>query len=64
MTMLNLESDYIAGAHPRVLDALVKTNAEPLGGYGSDPYTERAKEKIRAAIIGGLDYLAQVCCVG
>ena len=47
--MLNFESDYIAGAHPRVLDALCRTNAEPLSGYGSDPYTARAKEKIREA---------------
>lgn len=47
--MLSFESDYITGAHPKVLEALVKTNLEALPGYGSDAYSESAKEKIRAA---------------
>ena len=46
--MLHFESDYTAGAHEKVLEHLVKTNREPLSGYGSDPYCERAKAKIRA----------------
>ena len=45
--MLYFESDYTEGAHPRVLEALVKTNLEHLSGYGCDRYTESAKEKIK-----------------
>lgn len=47
--MVSFESDYIAGAHPRVLERLAETNLECLSGYGTDPYCERAKEKIRLA---------------
>ena len=47
--MLSFESDYITGAHPKVLQALIETNYEPLSGYGNDKYSERAKEKIKAA---------------
>lgn len=43
------DSDYIAGAHPKVLARLVETNLEPLAGYGGDPYCNRAAEKIKAA---------------
>lgn len=46
--MLNFESDYIQGACPEVLNALVKTNMEPLSGYGDDKYCKSAKEKILA----------------
>jgi threonine aldolase len=47
--MLYFENDYSEGAHPKVLDALIKTNMEPLGAYGSDIYSESAKEKIKKA---------------
>ena len=47
--MLSFESDYITGAHPKVLQALIATNYEPLPGYGNDEYCARAKEKIKAA---------------
>lgn len=47
--MISFESDYIAGAHPLLLQRLLETNLEPLSGYGSDPYTLSAQEKIRAA---------------
>lgn len=47
--MISFESDYIAGAHGRVLEALCRTNLEALSGYGSDIYSERACERIRAA---------------
>lgn len=47
--MLFFQSDYTEGAHEKVLEALSRTNFEPLGGYGTDPYTERAKERIRLA---------------
>ena len=45
--MLSFECDYNFGAHPKILEALIRTNMEACQGYGSDIYTERAKEKIR-----------------
>lgn len=47
--MLNFESDYIEGAHPRILERLVQTNMEALSGYGEDCYTKSAAEKIKQA---------------
>lgn len=47
--MLSFESDYIEGAHPRILERLMETNMEQLPGYGADRYCESAKEKIRQA---------------
>lgn len=47
--MISFENDYNTGAHPRILKRLMETNTEPLSGYGTDPYCEQAKEKIRAA---------------
>lgn len=44
--MLFFENDYSEGCCPEVLEALVKTNLEPLTPYGSDIYSQRAKEKI------------------
>lgn len=47
--MISFESDYIAGAHPKVLERLAQTNMEPLSGYGTDRYCESAREKIKSA---------------
>lgn len=47
--MVSFESDYTAGAHPKLLQRLVETNFENLSGYGSDIYCERAGRKIREA---------------
>lgn len=47
--MLAFNNDYSHGAHPAVLQALVDTNMEPQPGYGTDAYTERAKQLIREA---------------
>ena len=47
--MISFECDYILGAHPKILENLVKTNMEFLPGYGKDVYTKRAAEKIRKA---------------
>lgn len=47
--MISFENDYIAGAHPQVLRRLMETNLEPLSGYGTDPYCEKARKKIREA---------------
>lgn len=48
--MLSFENDYSEGCHPQVLEALVKTNMEPLPGYGNDYYSEEAKKKIRKVL--------------
>ena len=47
--MLSFESDYIQGAHEKILERLAETNRGPLSGYGNDKYCESAKEKIRRA---------------
>ena len=44
--MLSFESDYICGAHPKVLEALAKTNMVAVSGYGCDEFTESAAKKI------------------
>lgn len=47
--MLSFESDYILGAHEKVLEALIKTNNEVMPGYGNDPHTKNAKNLIKKA---------------
>ena len=47
--MLSFENDYSEGCHPRILEALTRTNLEQLPGYGADHYCAEAAEKIRAA---------------
>ena len=47
--MISFESDYISGAHPKVLARLLETNMEPLSGYGMDKYCKSAREKIKKA---------------
>ncbi len=47
--MISFTCDYSEGAHPKILEQLVKTNFEQLPGYGVDRYCESAKAKIRAA---------------
>ncbi|MDE7249217.1 MAG: low specificity L-threonine aldolase [Lachnospiraceae bacterium] len=47
--MISFENDYTTGAHPKLLERLLKTNLEALSGYGSDPYCESACQKIRTA---------------
>ena len=48
--MISFESDYNNGMLPEILEALGKTNSEKTSGYGFDPYSESAKEKIRKAV--------------
>lgn len=45
--MLSFASDYIAGAHPRVLQRLLETNMEVATGYGTDHFTQSGIQKIR-----------------
>ena len=47
--MISFESDYIAGAHPKILERLSETNMEALIGYGEDKYCQMAEEKIKKA---------------
>ena len=47
--MISFESDYIAGAHPKILERLAETNMEALVGYGDDKYCQMAEEKIKKA---------------
>ncbi|MBM7699742.1 threonine aldolase family protein [Kurthia huakuii] len=47
--MLNFECDYLEGAHPRILEKLMATNMEKTSGYGQDPYTASAAQKILTA---------------
>ena len=42
-------SDYMEGAHPAILARLMETNMLKTQGYGSDPFSQSAREKIRAA---------------
>ena len=45
--MLSFACDYNEGAHPKVLAHLIERNLVSLPGYGADPDTEAAMEKIR-----------------
>lgn len=45
--MIRFDSDYIEGAHPAILDALVRTNFEQTAGYGVDKFCQEAREIIR-----------------
>ena len=40
--MIFFRSDYSQGAHPKVMEALMKTNFEHTDGYGLDAHCERA----------------------
>ena len=47
--MIRFDSDYMAGAHPEVLDRLVATNMELTVGYGNDEYCAEACRLVREA---------------
>lgn len=47
--MISFASDYLEGAHPAILARLLETNAIQTPGYGTDPFCERARAKLRAA---------------
>lgn len=47
--MYYLKNDYSEGCHPRILDALQKTNLEATTGYGLDEYCSSAADRIKAA---------------
>ena len=45
--MILFNSDYLEGAHPRVMARLAETNMVQTPGYGEDEYCERARGLIR-----------------
>lgn len=47
--MIHFDTDYMSGAHPKVMERLVATNFDQTPGYGTDDYTAHAKDLIRAA---------------
>ena len=46
--MIYFNNDYSEGCHPKILEALTRTNYEQTFGYGEDEYCAQAAEKIRA----------------
>ena len=48
--MYSFKNDYSEGAHPNILESLLKTNMEQTSGYGEDAYTEEAKSLIKKKI--------------
>lgn len=46
---LSFTSDYMEGAHETILSRLREINYEKMQGYGTDPLSERARDKIRLA---------------
>ena len=47
--MISFECDYNNGAHPQVLDNLIKYNGSKPTPYGFDEFSDRAKDRIREA---------------
>ena len=47
--MISFTCDYTEGAHPAILEAILKTNMDQQPGYGADVYTEHAKALIKEA---------------
>ncbi len=47
--MITFDNDYSNGAHPRVLENLVRHNDATPTAYGFDEFSERAKQRIREA---------------
>lgn len=46
---LSFASDYMEGAHPAILARLTDTNLLKTQGYGTDPFSDSARRKIRTA---------------
>lgn len=45
--MISFLNDYSEGGHPKVMEALLRSNAESTVGYQFDPYCDSAREIIR-----------------
>ncbi|MBE6973711.1 MAG: aminotransferase class V-fold PLP-dependent enzyme [Ruminococcaceae bacterium] len=48
--MFNFKNDYSEGCHPRILDALTRTNLEQTVGYGLDEHCANAANLIKKAV--------------
>lgn len=48
--MYSFKNDYSEGAHPKILEALIKTNLEQVEGYGKDCYTLQAAAMLKKKI--------------
>lgn len=48
--MYSFRNDYSEGAHPKILDVLIKTNNEQTIGYSEDEYTKQAHQLIKQKI--------------
>ncbi|MDN5303543.1 MAG: threonine aldolase [Fusobacteriaceae bacterium] len=53
--MYKFKNDYSEGAHPQLLEALLKYNLDQQNGYSEDNYTEKAKSNIKKYINGKCD---------
>lgn len=62
MEKIHFDCDYMAGAHPKVLEVLTRNNLVQTPGYGCDPFCEEAKRKIKEAC--GRDDLSVAFLVG
>lgn len=49
--MIRFNSDYLEGAHPRIMQRLLETNMLQSVGYGEDEYCDQARDLIR-----------EICC--
>ncbi|MBE7220664.1 MAG: low specificity L-threonine aldolase, partial [Caulobacteraceae bacterium] len=50
---MHFASDNSSGASPRILDAVMRANADVLPSYGADPHTAEAKRLVAATFGGG-----------
>lgn len=50
MPKYRFHDDYSEGAHPKILEALTRTNLSQQRGYGDDEYTQEAKVAIRKLV--------------
>lgn len=50
----SFKNDYAEGAHPRILEALIKSNLNQQNGYGLDEYSTDAKSIIKQKIDNSL----------
>ena len=48
--MISFNNDYSEGAHLNIIQALTRTNLEQTDGYGEDPYSLKAYEKIKKSL--------------
>ena len=49
--MYSFKNDYSEGAHPRILETLLRTNMEQEEGYGLDRYSKEAIELLKEKIM-------------